>query len=86
MLRVACFSFFLFLHHLFKLRLPCQEKNRIEPLAVLLRQSAVVVQVLFQIGECTLNLIVCVRHSLTVLRLIGEEIWKVEIQTVHRSP
>ena len=62
----------------------CQEKPRNEPFAVLLRQPAVVVQVLLQVGECSLNLVVRIWHPLAVLTLVGEEVWKVEVQTVHR--
>lgn len=51
----------------------CQEKPTNEALAVLCRQTAMVVQILFQISECTLNLIVRIWHTCTVLFLIGRK-------------
>ena len=42
-----------------------------------------VVQVLFQISERALNLVVRVRHPPTVLSLVCEEVWNVEVQDVH---
>ena len=50
----------------------CQEKNRNEPLAVLYCKAVVIVQVLLQVGERSLNLVVRVWHSLAVLALVGE--------------
>ena len=52
----------------------CQEKPRDEPLAVLYCKAAVIVQVLLQVGERSLNLVVRVWHSLAILPLVGEEI------------
>ena len=62
----------------------CQEKPRNEPLSVLHRQSAVVVQVLLQVGERALYLVVCVWHSHTLLPLKSKQVWQIEIQAVHR--
>ena len=64
----------------------CQEKPRNEPLAVLRRQPAMVVQVLLQVSERTFNLVVRVWHSLAVLPLENEQIRKVEVQAVHSCP
>ena len=43
-----------------------------------------VVQVLLQVGEGTLNLVVRVRHSPTIFPLEGEKIREIEVQAVHR--
>ena len=59
-------------------------KPRNELLAVLLCQAALVVQVLLQVSEGSLNFVVRVRHSLAVLPLVGKEVWQVEVQAVHR--
>ena len=45
-----------------------------------------VVQVLLQVGERTLDLVVRIRHSLEVLMLVVEEVRQIEVQAVHRSP
>ena len=52
----------------------CQEKPTNEPLAVLYRQTAMVVQILLQISECSLYLIVRIWHACTILFLIGKKI------------
>ena len=52
----------------------CQEKPTNEPLAVLCRQTAMVVQILLQISECSLYLIVRIWHAYTILFLIGKKI------------
>ena len=44
-----------------------------------------IVQFLLQIGECALNLVVGVGHSLAILPLVSEEIRQIEVQAVHRS-
>ena len=50
----------------------CQEKTTNEQLADLCRHTTMVVQILFQISECTLNLIVRIWLTYTVLFLIGK--------------
>jgi len=62
----------------------CQEKPRNEPLAVLQRESAVIIQVLLQVGERPFDFVVRVGHSLAVLPLVGEEVRQIEVQAVHR--
>ena len=52
----------------------CQEKPTNEPLAVLCRQTTMVVQILLQISECSLYLIVRIWHACTILFLIGKKI------------
>lgn len=49
-----------------------QEKNTNEPLADLCRHTTMVVQILLQISECTLNLIVRIWYTCTVMFLIGK--------------
>ena len=55
-----------------------------EALAVLRCQSAMVVLVLLQVCERTLNLVVRIWLSLAVLPLKGEQVGKIKVQTVHR--
>ena len=64
----------------------CQEKPTYEPPAVLGGHAAVVVEVLLQVGERTLNLVIGVGHPLTILTLIGEKIREVEVDAVHGRP
>ena len=54
--------------------LQCQEKPTNEPLAVLNRHSAVVVQIALQVGKGAFYLVVRIRHSHTVLILAGEQV------------
>ena len=63
-----------------------QEKPTNEALVVLCRQTAMVVQILFQISECTLNLIVRIWHTCTVLFLIGKKIRQKEVNASHCRP
>ena len=81
--RVTCFFFLGLFFRPFKLRFQCQEKPINEPLAVLLCHPAVVVQVLLQVGECSLYLIVGVWHPLALRQLAGEEVRQIEVHAVH---
>ena len=54
-----------------------------EPLAVLMCQPAVVVQILPQVGESALYFIVRIGHPIATFLLISEEIWHVEVRAVH---
>ncbi len=51
----------------------CQEKPTNEPLAVLCRQTAMVVQILLQISDCTLYLIVRIWYTFALQFLIGKK-------------
>ena len=42
-----------------------------------------VVQVPFQISECTFYLVVCIWHPATAIFLISEQIWQIEVYAVH---
>ena len=42
-----------------------------------------IVQVLLQVRECSLNLVVGIGHSMAVLPLAGKEIRQIEIKAVH---
>ena len=64
----------------------CQEKPTDESLASRLAHAAVVVQVLLQVGEHALDLVVRVRHPLTALLLVGEEVGHVIVHAVHGGP
>ena len=61
----------------------CQEKPTDEPPAVRLAHAAVVVQVLLQVGEHSLDLVVGVGHTLTAFLLAGEQVGQVEVDAVH---
>lgn len=61
---------------------PCLEKPDDEPLAVLLRHAAVVVQVLLKVGENPFNLVVRVRHAGALPE--GEQVREIEVDAVHR--
>ena len=50
------------------------------------RQTTVVVEVLFQIRKCTLNLVIRVRHTDTICSLICEEIRQVIVNTIRHRP
>ena len=53
-------------------------------LTMLYRQTTMVIEVLFQIRKCTLNLVIRVRHTDTICSLICEEIRQVKVNTTHR--
>ena len=53
--------------------------------AVLLCQPAVVVQILLQVSERTLDLVVRVGHPFAAFPLEGKEVWQMEVKAVHRS-
>ena len=61
----------------------CQEKPIDESFAILLCKSAMIVQILLQVSECSLNLVVGIGHSPAFLPLTGKEIRQVEIKAVH---
>lgn len=61
----------------------CQEKSTDEPLAVLLRHSAVVVAVLFERGESPFDCVVGVRLPAIFGQLVREEVRRVESNAVH---
>ena len=52
----------------------CQEKTTNEPLAVLCRQTAMIVQIILQISERSFYLIVRIWHTCTGLLLIGKQV------------
>ena len=64
----------------------CQEKPTNESLAVLYRQTAMVVQILLQISECTLYLIVRIWHTWALQFLIGKKIRQKEVNASHCRP
>ena len=55
-------------------------------LTMLYRQTTMVIEVLFQIRKCTLNLVIRVRHTDTICSLICEEIRQVKVNTIHHRP
>ena len=63
----------------------CQEKPTYEPLAVFHRQTAVNIEVLFEVSKRALYLVVGVWHTLAVLPLEGEQVWQIKVDAVHCS-
>lgn len=61
----------------------CQKKTTDESLAVLLRHPAVVVEVLFEVGESPFDLVVGIGHPDAFRQLVGEEVRQVEVDAVH---
>lgn len=62
------------------------EKPTDEPLAVLLGHTAVIVEVIFEVGKGTLYFVVGVRHTLAVLSLECEKAGHIEFYAVHCCP
>ena len=59
------------------------EKPTNEPQAVLPGQSAMDIEILLKVGESTLDFVVCIRHSCTVLPLERKQVRQIGIHTVH---
>ena len=57
----------------------CQEKPTNESLAILFIHSTVIVQVLLQVRERTLQFVIRVRHSLAAFFLTSEQVWHIKV-------
>lgn len=62
----------------------CQEKTTNESLATHLRHTAMYVQPFLQIGKSSLYLVVRIWHAFTTFFFKRKEVWRIEIQAVHR--
>ena len=61
------------------LSMPRKNTNENESLAILFIHSTVIVQVLLQVRERTLQFVIRVRHSLAAFFLTSEQVWHIKV-------